>query len=244
MHSTNHHGVHSPFVYQLITKCIYNQNKDKEYALLNQYRSELYSDKMTIEVEDFGKGSRVFKHTTREINKIARHVGVTKSKQQLIYRLSEYVQTKNSLELGTSLGMGSIALSRNHHCNVTTIEGCNNTAEVAKKYFKKYNFKTIELRQGTFEWALTDEQKKIWDLVFFDGNHTYSATMSYFNLLLKSKHNNSIFIFDDIYISKEMTLAWNEIKKNKQVSVSIDLFHLGLVFFRNEQPKQDFKIRM
>ena len=63
-------------------------------------------------------------------------------------------------------------------------------------------------------------------------------------MLLPKTHNDSIFIFDDINWSKGMQEAWNKIKAHPQVSVSIDTFFWGMVFFRKEQVKEHFKIRV
>ncbi len=82
------------------------------------------------------------------------------------------------------------------------------------------------------------------DLIYFDGNHQKSATLQYFESLLPTAHNDSVFIFDDIHLSEEMEDAWKEIKKHPKVQVTIDTFYLGLVFFRREQAKEHFKIRL
>ena len=47
-------------------------------------------------------------------------------------------------------------------------------------------------------------------------------------------------MFDDIHYSAEMENAWNEIKLRKEVCLSIDLYHFGLIFFNNDLPKQDY----
>jgi hypothetical protein len=40
-----------------------------------------------------------------------------------------------------------------------------------------------------------------------------------------------------------MTEAWEEIIKMTEFSVSIDLFHLGILFVRKEQKKEHFIIK-
>ena len=85
---------------------------------------------------------------------------------------------------------------------------------------------------------------KIIDMAYIDGNHTYEATMKYFNELLKITHENSILIFDDIYWTSDMTKAWEEIKTIPAVTVSIDLYKVGLIFFRKEnKQKEHFCLR-
>ena len=80
------------------------------------------------------------------------------------------------------------------------------------------------------------------DFVFFDGNHKKKPTLSYFKQCLEVAHEDSIFIFDDIYWSTEMTEAWQEIKKHPKVTLSIDCFEMGIVFFKKEQAKEHFTV--
>lgn len=82
------------------------------------------------------------------------------------------------------------------------------------------------------------------DLIYFDGHHTKEATLKYFKKLLPTAHNDSVFVFDDIHWSAEMEEAWEIIKNHPSVKVSIDTFYLGLIFFRKEQAKQHFTIRL
>ena len=69
------------------------------------------------------------------------------------------------------------------------------------------------------------------------------ATLNYFEQCIPYINNNSLFIFVDIHWSEEMEEAWEEIKKNKNVTLTVDLFQLGLVYFHKELTKQDFVIR-
>jgi predicted O-methyltransferase YrrM len=82
------------------------------------------------------------------------------------------------------------------------------------------------------------------DFAFIDGNHRKEPTEKYFNELLAKTNNDSILVFDDIHWSREMEAAWDTIKNSPAVTCSIDLFFIGIVFFRKEfKEKQHFKIR-
>ena len=81
------------------------------------------------------------------------------------------------------------------------------------------------------------------DFAYVDGNHSLEPTVDYFNLLLKKCHTHSVLVFDDINWSQEMKQAWSSIKNHEAVTVTIDLFAFGIVFFRREQEKEHFKIR-
>lgn len=67
---------------------------------------------------------------------------------------------------------------------------------------------------------------------------------SYFNAALKKINTQSILIFDGIHDSKEMEASWETIKMHYDVKLTIDLYKLGIVFFRQEQlEKENFIIR-
>lgn len=243
--STNQHGVHSPFVYLLITECFYNKKTQQSYKALHKYREALYSTKKTITVSDFGAGSRVFKSNKREVSKIAKTAGITTKRAQLLNRLVPYLEIKNSLELGTSLGLATAALSTNNpHTKITTIEGCPETAAVAQAQFNTFKLNNIQLIVDHFTEALPKVTSEKFDLIYMDGNHQKEATLNYFETLLPTTHNNSLIIFDDIHWSEAMTEAWEVIKQHPKVTVTIDTFYWGFVFFRKEQVKEHFTIRL
>jgi len=236
--------VHSPFVYDLVTKCFNDKTKYPEYEILKSHRKALRSDTSTFEMKDFGQGSRVFKGSARKVSAVLKNAGMRKKRQRLLFRLAKYFNSENVLELGTSLGLGTVALSlSNEFSAINTVEGCPNTLSKAQEYFEKFNLHNIQIHQELFSEFLENTSTQF-DLIFIDGDHNGERTLGYFNSLLKKVHNDSVIIFDDIYWSKDMTVAWQKIITNENVTVSIDTFQWGLVFFRKEQPKQHFVIRI
>jgi len=245
--SKNEHGVHSPFVFTLVTQCFYDKAKHADYAVLNQYRSSLLADKNAIEVTDFGAGSRVFKSTTRSIAQIAATAGISKKRAQLLYRIIRYFEPHSILELGTSVGLATASMVLgNKKAQITTLEGCPETGKIAKNQFKNFHFHQIEAITTRFEDFLQEEQlaAKKYDLIYFDGNHAKEATAGYFEQLLPTTHNETVWIFDDIHWSKEMQEAWAMIQNHPKVTVTIDTHQWGLIFFRKEQAKEHFVIRI
>ncbi|WP_294961496.1 class I SAM-dependent methyltransferase [uncultured Flavobacterium sp.] len=245
-HSKNEHAVHSPFVFSLLTKCFYDKKSKPEYAILKKYRKTLLENKNFIEVTDFGAGSRVFKSNRRQISKIAQTAGISPKRAELLFRVTNYFLPENVLEIGTSLGLATSALALgNPKAKVVTIEGCPNTANVAQNQLAEFDCNNFENVISEFESFLISEniQAANYDLIYFDGNHSKKATLEYFELLLPTINNDSVWIFDDIHWSKDMEGAWEMIKNHPQVKVTIDTFQWGFVFFRREQPKEHFIIR-
>ena len=245
-HSKNEHAVHSPFVFNLITKCFYDKKVKPQYAVLQQYRNTLLKNKNSIEVTDFGAGSKVFKSNTRIIAQIAKTAGISKKRAELLYRITHYFQPETILELGTSLGLATTALALgNKKSKITTLEGCPNTANQCQLQLQKFNINNVTsvVTQFSTYFSTSNFPLLSFHFIYFDGNHSKKATLDYFELLLPTITNDSVWIFDDIHWSAEMEEAWETIKEHPKVSVSIDTFQWGLVFFRKEQPKQHFIIR-
>ena len=255
--SKNQHGVHSPFVYSLVTKCFYDTKTKPDYKILKQFRNDLLQNKNTIEVTDFGAGSRVFKSNTRQISKIAQTAGITSKRAELLYRIVNYFQPETILEIGTSLGLATSALSlgtrvadersgANPKAKIITLEGCPQTAGQAQLQFQKFNFKNVEsvVTEFTEYFKSCQLNTEHHQLIYFDGNHSKKATLDYFELLLPTITNETVWIFDDIHWSTDMEAAWEIIKNHPKVTVTIDTFQWGIVFFRYEQEKEHFTIRI
>jgi len=117
---------------------------------------------------------------------------------------------------------------------------------VAQKQFEEFGFKNITSINTEFSCYLKNYQLAIIDyqLIYFDGNHSKEATLEYFELLLPTINNETVWIFDDIHWSRAMDVAWEVIKNHPKVTVTIDTFHWGFVFFRTQQLKEHFVIRV
>lgn len=242
------HGTHSPFVYDFITNVLNNKNEYYCYGPIETLRGQLKRDHSVLEIEDFGAGSRLHKTYTRTISAIAKSSLKPQKYAQLFFRMVDHYQPSNILELGTSLGITTAYLAAaNEKIPVTTMEGANAIAAVAVKNFEKLQLKNISVITGNFDETLPSTLQQNFskiDFAFIDGNHRKEPTIKYFEQLLPVTHANSILIFDDIHWSKEMEEAWEYIKAHKAVTLSIDLFFIGIIFFRMEQKaKQDFIIR-
>lgn len=244
--SKNQHRVHSPFIFNFITKALYKKLSVSEIGELQRYKRALLKNHSKITVIDFGAGSQIFSSNHREISKIAQHVSISLKRSQLLYKTVQYFQPSYILEIGTSLGVATSVLALGApKAKIITLEGCLNTSKVAQEQLKKHGYSNIEFVVGNFKETLPKVLKNnCFDLVYFDGNHTKQATLNYFQQCLQCAHNDSVFIFDDIHWSKDMTEAWEEIQKHEMVRVTIDTYQWGLVFFRKEQQKEHFTIRV
>ncbi len=243
--SSNQHGIHSPFVYDLITKCFYDKTPFSAYHNLKALRNKLIYNQDLVKVKHYSEASKVFQSNHQKISTIVKGEGSSYKKQKQLYRITNYFKPKNVLELGTSVGLGSAAMAiASNNSIIKTVEVNKNISDIAKKVFKSYQLKNIQIDTSSFKDFFKKSNYENLDLVYLDGTCDKESTIENFNSLLKYSHNESVFIINNIYWSKEMTEAWNIIKKQKEITVSIDTFYWGFLFFRKEQPKQHFTIRL
>ena len=243
--SKNQYGVHSPFLFDYLAKGLQHQS-DLSFKSVNTMRKELLSNHKEIQVTDFGAGSKVFKDDKRSIADIAAKAGISSKRGKLLAKTIAYFKPQRILEIGTSLGIATAYMAIGApNAKITTLEGCPTIAGIAKGNFKKFHMNTIDVIVGRFEDtlapALVDQQ---FDLIYFDGNHQKVPTLSYFEQCLKTVNERSVFIFDDIHWTAEMEAAWKHIRNHKKVSLSVDTYKWGLVFFIKGRVKEHFTLRI
>ena len=241
------HGIHSPFVFHFITKILNDKSDYPVYDKIENLRDKLLRDNSVLNVEDYGAGSSNTISKQRTVSSIAKNAVKSKKYSQLLFRVVKFYQPYNILELGTSLGITTAYLSSaNPDAKLITMEGANEVAAIAKKNFRTLELQNPDLVEGNFNDTLSAAVRSLSsiDFAFIDGNHRQEPTENYFQELLLKTNDNSILVFDDIHWSAEMEAAWENIKNHSSVTCSIDLFFIGIIFFRKEfKEKQHFKIR-
>ncbi|MBK8340049.1 MAG: class I SAM-dependent methyltransferase [Flavobacteriales bacterium] len=240
------HGVHSPFVYELVTQVIRERAALPEFAAIERLREDLWESDQTIRVNDLGAGSRVLDLPVRGVADMARSAMKPARQGQLLFRLARYFRPRTVLELGTSFGISTLYLAMGaDEGEVTTIEGCPQTYRIAQHHFDQMRCGTIHPHLGSFKTQLPEVLKRLdhVDLVFFDGHHLKEPTLDYFMMCMEHTSSGSVLVFDDIHWSRGMEEAWEVVKAHPRVTVTIDLYDMGLVFLRTEQATQHFRIR-
>lgn len=241
------HGVHSPFVFEFIHHVLNDNTPYSCYPTIEKQRQILLQNESVIEVEDFGAGSTVIKSNKRIVKQIAASSLKPKKFAQLLFRIVQFYKPKTILELGTSLGITTAYLAKgNPDGAVFTCEGSAAIAAIANQNFETLQIHNINVTEGDFAKTfspLLNSINKV-DFAFIDGNHRKEPTIEYFTKLLNFSTSSTILIFDDIHWSEEMEAAWLQIKNHSAVTLTIDLFFIGLVFINPDfKVKQHFAIR-
>ena len=241
------HGMHSPFVFEFITRVLNDRQVYDCYGPLEALRGQLRADERILQVEDFGAGSRTGATRQRRVKEIAGSALKPRKYAQLLHRIARYYECRTVVELGTSLGLTSAYLaSAPYTQQLLTLEGSAAVAEVAAANFRQLQLQNIQQVVGNFDDTLGNvlTQAGSVDLFYIDGNHRYEPTMRYFRQALPHLHEYSIVVFDDIHWSAEMEQAWQEVVEDASIPLTIDLFFIGLAFFRKDfKVKQHFAIR-
>jgi predicted O-methyltransferase YrrM len=241
------HGIHSPFVYDLV-RTVLNDSRDyPAYRAVEALRQRLRQDGTVLEVDDMGAGSALKATRRRSIADIVRQAAKPPRLGKLLFRVARRYQPATIVELGTSLGLSAAYLGLGApEAKMWTIEGAASVGAVAGRNFVSLGLKNVGLVTGNFDQVLSGVLDKAGpvDLAFVDGNHRRDPTLRYFDMLVARASRSSVLIFDDIHWSEEMEEAWAAIKKDARVFLTVDLFFVGLVFFREEfKVKQDFVVR-
>ncbi len=240
--------VHSPFVFDLVENVLKDKTEYPEFKKIETYKKRISRSKAIIETVDFGIRSKDKHYTTtlEKLGSIVKRRSQSKNHARLLYRLSRYFRPENVLEFGTAAGFSAAYIKAPiPESKMISLEGCASLASVASNNLKRLKINNTDISIGDFSVTLPRVLKRFkkLDFVFFDGNHRREPTLDYFNRCVELAHEDTVFIFDDIHWSSGMEQAWNTIKKDERVSISLDIFWSGLVFFRKGITKQDFIIR-
>lgn len=239
--NTKGFGVHSPFMFQFIQNVLGERHYFYVFSKIENLRKSELRNAEAIQIDDFGTGENR-ESTVKDI--LRKSVNPAKY-GQLLFRIIYYFKFHDVLELGTSFGFSTSYLaSSSSEIKCTTIEGSPEIANRARRNFEKLNLKNIELIVGNIDDMLPDivAKKEKLDLVYIDANHTLDATLHYFEMCLPKIHNDSIMVFDDIHWSEDMEQAWNNIIQHPDVTSTIDMFQMGIVFFNKNLNKMHYKV--
>ncbi|SOE24128.1 Methyltransferase domain-containing protein [Spirosomataceae bacterium TFI 002] len=241
------HGTHSPFIYEFYEKVFNHDQKLDIFDSVESQRQDLRSSKENIQFEDFGAGSESSGAVSQKsVASIAKRSLKRAKWGRAFHRIVSQYEISTVLELGTSLGITTSYLaSANPNATIFTFEGSKSVLNLAESVFQNLQLSNIETHLGNIDETLPSFLKscdKI-NFVYLDANHRLEPTLRYFDLIFPHLSEDSIVVFDDIYWSSEMKQAWKSIKEDTRVRQTIDLFEVGIVFFRKAQEREHFILK-
>ena len=268
--NTGGHGVHSPYLFEWVRMVMSDKNTYYVWDEIEEIRQEMLKDTRELEFVDYGSGKLKGENgERRRVCDIAKGSLARRKDAQLLARLvgwlgrplltspsrggigdeaSEDRKGLTIVELGTSLGVTTAYLAAMDSRNkVVTYEGCPAVAEVARANWEKLGLSNIACVVGEItvdSLQFTVDSLSGIDVAFIDANHTYEATLTYFNALASRVHEKSVVVVDDIHYNEDMEKAWKAICADERVTTTMDLYRMGLVFFDKHYWRKHYKMRI
>lgn len=240
----------SKLLYDFYTQVFTDTRYYYAFGWIEAYRQTLTRNPKILEVLDLGAGSQVLgDKKQRSISEIAKNSLSPRWQGEFLFRLVNWLQPKTKLEMGTSLGVsGLYQYFPTPHSKFYTLEGCPQIAAIAAEKFSRYpNPPTLKV--GDFAQTLPAVLEEIGqgglDYAFIDGNHREAETVAYFEACVAYAHADTVLVLDDIHWSAGMRKAWERIQQHPKVSLSIDIFQMGIIFLRprlEAQPAQHLSL--
>lgn len=240
------HGINSPFIFSLVSDVFRNKIDPLVVLKVENIRKKNLSDSRTINIKDLGAGSFRMRDNSRKVSDIARYSSVPCKYGILLANMASAFGKRAIIEFGTSLGISSMYMASGcPDAIVYTMEGCPETAGIAQENFEMSGLTNIKLLKGSFDDLLPEVKALNLNpgLVFIDGNHRKEPLSKYFSEISSSASSETVLVIDDIHSSGEMESAWSRIMKDENVSSTIDIYRMGIVFFRTGGSHIDYIIR-
>ncbi len=231
------YDLHSPFTAELAEKVMEDRRRYYAFSNIELARARWLLDDEAVTVSPFGAGSKATQENALPAGRLLRSSAVDAETGRRLFRLAHWLQPANILELGASQGVSTAYLAAaDTRARVWSIEGHPVLAQKARTHFDELELPNIRVFTGSFDEQLPRalEAAGQVDLLFIDGDHRLDALMRYMNLCLPRRTDHSVFAIADIHWSDEMERAWEQVRALPEVTLSVDLFHMGLLFFRKE----------
>ena len=233
------HGVHSPFVFDLITKVVEEKESYYCYERLSAVRKQLQQNCDKIICRDREYAIKDF------LNKFC----FSEREYQLLFRLANRFQPQTIYVLGSDLGLAPLYLtSWSERASCIVFEREPSMAVVARKVVDKYSYASIYI-QAFDNPEIADDS--IIDLIVWGNTYTDFAgdtkhddnafSIEAFKGFLPYLNDNSIMIVSGINSSRKNQETWKMICSIPEVTVTLDLYSLGIVFFNPKLHRKMYK---
>lgn len=227
-------GIHSPYLYRLITAVLEEKWPYYHYACVEHLRKELKTDHASIDNDTEKRGSNRLEKTEARCG-------------QLLFRLIQDAHCKTVLELGTSTGLETQYMAfANQKARCISVTTSAEIAALALEGFKKQDLKNIELhllQNDETPEKILNELGTL-DFVLFNQFSGEKECLILFEQCLLKKNKDSLFVFTNIHSNPDILNTWKIIRTHSEVQVTIDLYHLGIVIFNTALEKKKYVIQI
>ena len=107
--SKGRHGIHSPFVFDFVDNCLTTKVDKNFLSARKKWLQKIKKDKEQFKIIDLGAGSKQMGHT-RSVSDLAKKASSKGLYGEILWKIAHHYHPELMLELGTSIGTGSIHL--------------------------------------------------------------------------------------------------------------------------------------
>lgn len=235
-------GVHSPFVFNLITKVIEEKCSYYSFYDIELVRKQLLFKEESITYTDRQQKG---KKKSRTIGEITEREAIHPKQGALLFRLVNYFKVTHILQLGPSMGLSTLYLtSYASDLECIALESVPEYATIAQWVFNKAARNPVDLRTGSYKELLPralEDMKRV-DFVFFNTLYEQQDNLWLFNECIPYVHSDTVFVFEGIKANRRMREFWQEVTTHPEVTVTIDLYSMGIIFFNKRLHKRNYKV--
>lgn len=235
--------IHSPFAYALVDQTLNRNIPETIRKTLHSFREQQRDDSTLLRIDPVGTTTSQAKQFS--VSQLSKRYALPYKYGTLLYKLIDRLNPSQILETGTGTGFSSACLALgNRDAIVHTVEALKPLIELASKTHNSHGIKNIRYHQGELNNVLHDVCKtvKTIDAAYLDANHTYEATIRYFNTMLPFLTTKAFVIVDDIHWSKGMNTAWLELCRHPRVTLALDFYRLGVLFLSDDFSRETIQL--
>jgi len=240
------HSIQAPIAFQFYNDVFKHHMGNEAFETVGQIREYYTKSRTTFAYSTDGKSSSLSTQNKGKVKAIARWGSSPRQQTKLLCSLAFLLEKGTILELGTSLGIGTCSLALPNPSNhVYSFESNLDVVQIAKGTFEKWGVKNVEIVVGNIDDTLPaflEDMPDPIDIVYIDANHTYGATVRYFELLWPRIKPDGAIIIDDIRWSKDMWKAWAFITSKSDMALSFDYGKCGLIVKKETNRRQHYII--
>lgn len=234
-------GVHSPFVFNLITKVIGERNPYYAYALAEGVRSRLLARRDPVLWSRNPAYSPARIHTLAEITG---REAVSPACGALLFRLANYFKSKYILQVGAGAGISTLYLTAYaSDVQATVLESDPVLAAIAREAVGRTSAYPVRFLTGPYREMLSgalQEMPQV-DFVFFHtAREGAESSRALFCEAVRFVHAGTVFVIDGIRAGRSMKAFWKEACAHPAATVTVDLYSLGLIFFDPKLYKRNY----
>lgn len=227
-------GVHSPFVFDLITNVIEETTTFYSYHDISRIRLQLLQTTQPIHY----RGKQI------SVKKALRLYGISKKEGEFLFRLTNYYKPRTILAIGSSFGLIPLYLTRyRSDVQCVVLECEQDLAEIAKQVLSKEKNPALQILTGAYDVIIPESIAHLRqiDCIYIGKDVGIDNFTTVFQLCVPFIHDHTCCVLADIRSSSEQQHRFRQCCQHPRVTVAVDLLNTGLLFFQPKLHKRVYK---